>query len=394
LWKVTRYLPSQNHSGFTSGLLALSAHHAVNDGVGMLNLLHLLLQPQVEFDRAAVAATAKAPTTFPTYNHTINLKPPMLYMLGVVVKELIVPKLPSLLGGWLSSGSSWPADGVIPNPTTCSPKQQLITLPGDVIAQAKETAAKHGVTTLHPLIQIAATFALWHAIVRRDGRPATSALRLAVGTPMDDRKSHPDHPMTGSNYVCNSNLDCAVSSSTEFWDLCDIHSRRIKSPEGRAEARAAVGMLAYIPDPADHVPRHGGIDVTGFEAFLLDKASGRTPFTLALETSNVGLAPEFGVGAGDVLLAQTSSRFASALSLGVVGNRASGNVSVVASWMEGAGMDLELVRMFAEGLERAFALLAGRGEQGTNAALTFGQLSEMTRGSPMSVPSRRFGGRR
>ncbi len=343
LWRVTSY---RHFSGFA--YLAVTCHHAINDGKGSLNLLQLLVQGREDFDNQVAASS----TLFPDLKQHINMKPSMVYILGVVLEELVIPRLPSLLSAYLKGRPTWPNERLIDNPITFPARYEVFEVPASCVKATKVRAMSRGVPTLHPPIHAVGIFALWAAL---QGVGRHDEVVLKTTAPVSERNSHPSFPVIGGNYLSSSDWPCVASGSTDFWQLCSTYSHWISSSAGRSEARATTGMLAYVPDPADYIPHHGR-DPTGWEGWLLDRVNSGKPFNKSLETSNLGRCPKLPAEIGQVTFTQRASVFGTAVVIGILGNQ-NGDLSVCVAWREGAAVDKTVMSAFVDCYRRAFAAL-------------------------------------
>lgn len=327
LWRVRLHPIDQARC-----LVVLATDHVINDGKGTLNLFSMLLQssdPAVKVGENVPQASDKV----------FNFKPSTRYMLGVVWKELILPKLPlpSKLKARLCGPASWPAE---PSPasgsrkrkaehalgldSTKSPKKcapvldvMLFSAPNLITnlkklakANIDPTSKAKKAATLHAIIHTLVLVSLYAAI-----SPSSNAeLVLETGTPISLREEAPplkrrrnrsttlplepavessgaaELPVTTGNFVSNYNALFRIRPNDTFWHFTNRFATSFSSPSGRKLAKQHMGMLAYIPDfESEPSLEKGEMYRNGWEKFFGEKINSASPFDSALTLSNLGM---------------------------------------------------------------------------------------------------------
>lgn len=299
LWRVSRY-SSSNATG--PAFLALTINHVISDGKSGLALFNALLAPNTSPE------TPRSGALPPTLESTVDCRPGYLYMLNVIWKELLVPKLPAFLSNPLKQTPCWPGQPASAGNLRAMYKH--ITLGSNQVARLKALGKANQVNTLHPILEMAAVVALWQTFGARE---------IAYDTPISVRDSSLGHPPMTGNYVANleSRISCSADGGERFWDKTREFSTWLSSDTGRRQAISAMGMLVHIPDGQNDVAPDSPTP-TGWETFLLDKMS-RAPSS-SLEVSNLGYT-QLPPNAQSVVFAQTPSPFIPPVVINAVGHQ-------------------------------------------------------------------------
>lgn len=359
LLRAVRYVPQPNPG---PAFVALTINHVISDGKSGLALFNALLTPSTANDGKAPALTEVIP---PSMESTIDCRPGYLYMLNVIWKELLVPKLPTFLSDTLKQTPCWPARTASTGATRQMFKR--ITLDPQQVNRLKAVGRTHQVNTLHPILEMAAVVALWQTF---------TASEIAYDTPISVRDTARGHPPISGNYVANLEyrISCSPEGNEQFWNKTREFSAWLASDAGRKQAMSAMGMLVHIPDGVNDVGPDSPTP-TGWETFLLDKVT-RAPGS-SLEVSNLGytrLPPH----AESVAFAQTPSPFIPPLVINAVGHER--GLELVVCWREGAfsyaGKDMA---DFAKTYQAVLVYLAdmdANNRPGTAETLSFNDIRE------------------
>jgi hypothetical protein len=314
LWRAVRYVPQVDPG---RAYLAVTINHVISDGKSGLALFNALLAPGPESEKKAPALPEGFP---PSMESTIDCRPGYLYMLNVIWKELLIPKLPTFLFNTFKQTPCWPGRAA----SSHEHRQmfQHIALDAPQVTRLKAMGRKHQVHTLHPILEMAAVVALWQTF---------AASEIAYDAPISVRDTARGHPTVSGNYVANleSRISCSTDGGEQFWDKTRDFSAWLSSDAGRRQAISVMGMLVHIPDGANDVAPDSPTP-TGWETFLLDKMT-RAPSS-SLEVSNLGytrLPPH----AERVVFAQTPSPFIPPLVINAVGHER--GLELIVCWREG-----------------------------------------------------------
>ncbi len=370
LWRVTRYLPSSK-SG--TGYLALDSHHAIVDGAGSGTIVEFLLSPPSTLAKQLEPIIAANPALPPRLENVIDIRPGMAYMARVVASELIIPQMPNAIRRLISPVQAWPATEAYEGHFERKPAVRAWVLPAAIVSAAKQAAKEQGVKTLHPLLHMMMAYATW-ALIASDKPPGDDALRISSGTAVSLRKDVSALPLTSGNYIGSYMHATTLDPSLALWRVVNDYATALASPAGRASSRQRIGMLAYIPDPPSHTPRRAdGRDCTGWERFLIDKATSANPVTDSFFTSNIGRLNNLPSTVNNVYLYQRQSPFGAAFELKAVG-APNGNVGLTLAWMESGPINAALAQDFERMLCAVFeAVAAGK----VGAETTFAQVKEL-----------------
>jgi hypothetical protein len=326
---------------FPRTYLAVSAYHEIVDGMGVLLLTRALLGSSI--DELPYEALPK----IPALEDTMTLKPSIGYLSPIVWRELILPMLPTFLQSLLST-RPWPIGMPCKPPMECPWDVSLLSLPPAVFQSLKVAGTAHGVPTLHMILQMAYALAIWH-VCGRD----LEHFSVESAIPKSERDADLGHAYCTGNYISVfiSRLDLAAAD--DFWAATAKLAAFVRSPQGVTQARGAMGMLAYIPDPAPDQKMRDTPTPTGWEKFMRDKAESPAPYGQALNVSNLGRVP-LPPGAEDIVWAQCASPFISVFGVSILGHE--GGLRVATIWREGAAVCREEVKR----VEKVFEVVLGR----------------------------------
>jgi hypothetical protein len=271
LWRVHLQTPRVGES--TTVMLVV--HHAAFDGCGTSQLFGQLLSGLLSPASISDAPKSDIP---PMVEKTIDMRPSYGHLVGEVWKSLVVPRLPAFLQ---------PAPIIVwPNPPSvvvheAAPRVACFQVELDIISAAKKAARAMGINTLHPVLHAAALAALQKTFLcyALDGEVAV------VSTPISLRSAALGHPPVAGNFVASHSHSYTLPVIDDFWTIARKFAEDATSSAGAQRARAAMGMLAYLPDSAPAAP---GAD-SGWDAFFRGRAESERPFSASIELSNVGL---------------------------------------------------------------------------------------------------------
>lgn len=311
LWRVTLY------TGMAAPRLALTLNHTLSDGIGGRNLLGQLLSLLPSPPASALPVDALPPTL----ESTVDVRPGYLHLLSTVFSELIAPRLPSFITS--------PKTPIWPNPTPIVPAKGrvcvlAVSIPSDWIPRLKSSGAAHGVKTLQPLLHTCALAALSAAVEDQE-------IRIATDTPISLRDAGVGHPRATGNYI-GSHVSSypALSPNIVFWDEARSYANAIRDPARQAEARGAIGMLAYAPNPE----AKPGTEKSGRELWMEGRIGSTQSLGISIELSNLGLMEESVEGVREVIFVQTPGPAGSALTLNLISSRG-GPLNITTSFREG-----------------------------------------------------------
>lgn len=322
--------------GLYSTYVTVSVQHELLDGIGLMRLVHALLDTDISSLPHESFVTTRL-------EDTINVKPSIVQLLPVVWKELILPKLPTWISYYFRPQSAWP--------TTCRVKP--VNKPWDlsvVHVNSAETTrlrtlGKAHNTTLHSILAVAFQFAIWHSLAQK------STVKFSIRTPRSERTE--GHPYLTGNYVTAYDTSITPTSGTLFWREAAAMTAYLRSRAGLAAARSAIGMLAYLPK--DELPPHPDERrVTAWEHHFLDKLERESSsYDGSFEVSNLGMT-SLPPGAEGLVWGQANSPLSRPFNLDVIGSEAGLNIFV--SWREGSVVGKEEVK----GITDCFLSILGR----------------------------------
>ena len=320
MWNVTVHRTSG------SAYLTISAVHEIIDGIGLANLVQLLLNK---------APIRPERLSAPTLEQAVDLRPSLLYLLPVLFRFLLLPRLPQFIQTWFYIDPPWPVGIASPYFGKASAILTLKLTAADVSA-LKEVGRRHGVHTLHPILQTAALIAIWSTF-GDDIRPFV----LRSSSPRSLRISQPGLPSCSGNFGVNHTWDYRPEPSDDFWHEAHRFAKYLHSERGKHDARQRIGMLAYLPegshDPDSDRP-------TAWEEFYFQQAEGQ-PFSDSLDVSNLG-SLSLPAGAEDLCWAISCPALAPAINIQLVGHEK--GVRATFCWREGAAVKTSSAQRVSE----------------------------------------------
>lgn len=338
MWNVSRVT-----SG-SKGYLILSLNHLITDGKGSTLLLQALTCPEADLPKAEEWTQ---PTRF---DDTVSLSPSLRFLVPVVLRELMLPKMPLFVQSAFTKDDPWP--GKVPTPIGKPWDIILYSIDPDLVHRLKDAGKKHGVKTLHPILKTAYLAAMWRVFT------ASKATRFSAATARSERKPELGHAAVTHNYVSSTEWDVTLSAEDDVWTRTSEFASKLASDAGLAEARMTMGLLRHVPDPIvdPTAPDYDPSRPTGWEKFFLERAESPVPFRCSLDVSNLGKV-DLPPGAEDVFWGQTATPFGGALHVNVVGH--GGGVRITNTWVEGSACTRRQVEEVLEVYGRMLERMAG-----------------------------------
>lgn len=314
-WSLSRVTAGE------TGFLILALSHLVTDGKGSTLLLRALTCPHSDLP-------PKEEWEQPTFlDETVSLTPTPRFLVPVVLRELVLPKMPMFIQSMFTQDPPWP--GKVSSPLDKPWDILLLELDPDLVASIKAAGSKHGVKTLHPILKTAYLASMWRVF------SSPSPMRLATATARNERKAELGHAAITHNYVSSSEWNLVLSGTDGLWDRAREFADRLASPDGLAEGRMKMGLLAHLPDPvvdktaADYDPDCP----TGWEKFFMQRARSANPFMISMDMSNLGRI-DLPPGATDEFWGQTATPFSAAYHVNAIGHEA--GIRITSTWIEGS----------------------------------------------------------
>jgi hypothetical protein len=317
--------------------LAVSAHHEIVDGMGILTLTRALLAPSITH------LPHEALGKIPALEDTIRMKPTLAHVLPLMWRDLALPHFPKGLQSILCPPQPWPAREKFKPPMECPWDVSLLALSPSLIPALKAAGVAHGVPALHMTLQMAYALAIRH--VCGGARPRFT---LSTATPKSERRVELGHAYCTGNYCSDFVTDLDLRPTDHFWAVTAKLSAFFRSPAGLSAARQHMGALRYIPDPKPNEKMRDTTMPTGWEAYMLGKG-----YETGLNMSNLG-AIALPPGSEDVVWAQGGSPFIGPFSVNIIGHEGGLRASTV--WREGAPVSRAEVKR----IERVFEAVLGR----------------------------------
>lgn len=173
----------------------VAIHHVLTDGKSAASLFQSLLSTS-----PLVIDPSRATQLAPVQN-TVSIKPPLSYLLPIVFRELLLPRLPKFIAGFFAETKpAWPLLADLQHkPSTVSDDfglDVLIFENDQTIAGLKRAAARTGLRTINAVIHAAGLVALYVAITKSGIVDATE-VALKTGTPTSARKPDTHGHLTG-----------------------------------------------------------------------------------------------------------------------------------------------------------------------------------------------------
>lgn len=314
LWRVTLARPADDGD---RAYLTLALNHLIADGRGSTLLLRVLTE-----DLGRPSAVAQEDWATPTrFDDTISISPRVGFLLPIVFRELLLPKFPKFVQRPFLSGDPWPGQQVNGTPLEAEWDILLFSIPAERVGALKAAGKANGVRTLHPLLKMAYTAALWR--VFGAGQP----LHLAASTARDERDQALGHAPITHNYVSLIDWDVTLAPTDKFWARAREVAKKITSQAGIDEGRMTLGLLKHIPDPDvdASAPDFDPTRPTGWEKYFVERASSSTPFRESVSLSNLGLI-KLPPGAIEAWWGQTAT-FGAAIMVNVIGHEGGVRIS-------------------------------------------------------------------
>ncbi|KAK4687163.1 hypothetical protein P7C73_g2954, partial [Tremellales sp. Uapishka_1] len=344
LWQVTLFT-SETGAG-KRAYVALSVDHVLTDGIGIVLLTQALLSPDI------TALPIEDFSHLASLEETISVVPSWRNTIPIVWNALVLPKLPTFIQNYLRPSPTWPTECAKP-PVECPTLLSFQHLPISLIDPIKALGKARGVLTLHPILKIAYLVSLWS--LYRDTMPADT-FNLFTRTMRSERRTSLNHSYCTMNYVSSVVYDFAASPTDDFWDRARAFSTYMRLDSTITDGRQQMGMLAYVPDPAHHVPTEHA--PTGWEEFFLKDATSRKPPHEAVGMSNLGyttLPPN----AEDLMWAQGASPFGGGIGVSLIGHAK--GVRISTGFRDGCVVDKVQVKRIEATFERVLQrLLEGK----------------------------------
>lgn len=197
LWRV-----QVRHCDGTS-LLCLTAHHVLVDGRGLANLLEHLISDNIPTEVAVEDLAVPPPM-----EHVHDTKPTLRYMLPILFKELLLPRLPSYIAAYFQSTPSWGTSPLDDAENHSQIQRRLLFFDEEgFVKDMKRHAVQQGIKTLQPLIHTAAVIAVWHLSTLEKGNHGVrgkgaaerqSKIVVQSGTPRSIREAARDSTCSGN----------------------------------------------------------------------------------------------------------------------------------------------------------------------------------------------------
>ncbi|GMK53694.1 hypothetical protein CspeluHIS016_0102800 [Cutaneotrichosporon spelunceum] len=359
MWRVTLFAPDNGE-----GYLTVAMNHLLIDGLGSTLLL------------AALTADLDAPSTIQpeawekptTFDDTISTVPTLGFLLPIIFRELLLPKLPRFVQSPFLASDPWPAERA-GDSLTCGWDILLLSLTPGLISKVKEAGIVHGIRTLHPLLKMAYCAAMWRVL-------AKSTLHIGVDTARSERNPALGHATITHNYVSSTSWDATLAGEDRFWARAEELAHAV-GPAGVVPGRMTMGLLRHIPDPEvdENAPGFDPQRPTGWEKYFVERTQSGRPYRDSMSLSNLGrvaLPP----GANDMWWGQTATPFGSAIMVNAIGHEGGVRLSTafrfiamtteeaaeihavmarVLKRMAGDGTDMTLAEITADALAKASA---------------------------------------
>ncbi|TRM62103.1 hypothetical protein BD626DRAFT_537823 [Schizophyllum amplum] len=350
LWQTTLYAASSANS---KSYLTLSVDHVITDGRGLALLAHALLSSDIS------SLPMESLQSIPLLEDTHDIRPSYAHLVPIVLKELVIPKLPTIIQQYIKpADKAWPAGyaQAARSPTDCEWDLSLLELSASLVASLKSIGKERGVKTLHPLLKVAYLVAMW-AVFGRDAASFT----LQADTPRSERNASLGHAYCTANYTSSVDVHVQPVSTDDFWVMAQRMASELSSPQGIQKGRYTMGMLSFIPDPVPDPSKAETDRPTGWEEFFLNKAHSPEPFGGSLQVSNLGYV-DLPPGAEDVAWSQACWPAGPAICTGVIGHK--GGVRVATVWREGAAVEKAEVKTVEEVYMRVLCRLVDPSRKG------------------------------
>ena len=268
-------------------LLGISIQHAIADGVAVLEVNRTLVElftaaegrPSSSPPSSEVVALLSPPVLHPPIEALITVAPSSLALVGVAYRELLLPRLPSLLRTILPSpplkwAGALPA--VAPHPR--AKRHRTLAVGPERLTDLLALCRKHDVSLTSFL----------HAAIARSLRPETAGRPFESETNVNARRlftaeqaaTVPSGTGTSVGVVYATSPATAptgTDAAAALWAEARAHFATMRRPAAFADSVKVWGMLAYVPDkPAPN----------GWDDFFAAKLVA--PKSAAFELSNLG----------------------------------------------------------------------------------------------------------
>lgn len=282
LWRVF-------HGWLASGeaIIGLAINHTIADGMAVLEVSRTLVKlftaaktvaasPLSEGSEALITEPTSPQALHPPIEALVNVAPSSLALVDVMYRELLLPRLPSLIRTWLPSPPvKWAGASTKDAPHPRAKRHRTLAVEPKRVKALLATCRAHGVSLT----------SLLHAAIAAALRPEVNGLPFESTTNVNARRLFaPDQaaaipPGTGT-YVGVVYRTCPAvvpTGSDALWAEARTHYDMMRRPAAFSDSVKVWGMLAYVPDkPAPN----------GWDAFFAKKLLG--PKSDAFELSNIG----------------------------------------------------------------------------------------------------------
>jgi len=340
LWQVAVYTASDASPAY----LIVSGHHVLTDGKAIFNLTDALLADDIS------TLPFEQVDTVPLLSDTHDLRPGLLFVLGMIWTALLVPKLPSFIQPYLRPARAWPDTAIRRPANKCAGRISLLELPHSLIGSLKAAGRQHGVNTLHPILTISYATAVWHV-----ARGSTDSLVLRAATPSNIRDLSLGHGYCTGNYVGSVTIPFVAEFDTDFWAETAKVATYLSSKACKRRALELMGTLSYVPDPMPDPAKRDTDRPTGWEDFFGGKFESAAPYSDTMSISNMGLV-DLPKNATDLFWAQGASPCAPPLTINVVGHEK--GLRVTPAWRDGAVFEEAEIKRVDEAWVRILHRLA------------------------------------
>lgn len=318
LWRVKIHSsPFMSHYWFS-----LSVNHLIVDGRGAANLFELLLAKDI----SSLIPSVPLQDIPPTSDQVFSMSPPYHYLVPIVFKELMIPRLPSWFQNWIKRKPVWTSNKPLAiHPCKVNPIVNILYLDMDIIQQLKKTAQARQVKTINPLLFIAALVTTFTFIEEAN-------ILMKSNSPINIRpQAGPDATTCTGNYVALAEWYTSPTSSTKIWQSTREYANLLSTTRSSLTHGLWVfGMMNYIPDAmSDPFPskqirqQHSTATIkhhqqTSWEYFFRQKLNLENPMVASLNMSNLGVIKGH-IKVDKLAWAQTSSPAGAPFTLDVCG---------------------------------------------------------------------------
>jgi hypothetical protein len=305
-WRVVRYTAGEPH---TNGYLLVWSDHTITDGRGLTRMVTALIDDTDQ----SLPSDPNAPARMDRH---ADFQIPSIKPKAIELRD------------YSSALPTWPRGRIHINPMKAPSATSLLTVSATVVAKIKDEGRRHGVPTLHALLNAVWLVALW-ATFRQEDLP----FAIETGSPRSERAAQPDglQAWCTANYVSLFSCTATLSPSTRFWDLASDMSNALRSQEGILQGRQKIGALGRISN--DPVVNREGTTISGWEAYLIESASTDVAYKEGLQVSNLGFF-DLPKDAENIVWKMNPSPFGPAVTVQLIGHR--NGLGVSTAWREGS----------------------------------------------------------